>query len=304
MIKLETRFCTLCGPQAEKQVKYPPSFSEEDLNAAVFSARRMPDRRHFRLVECTDCGIIYSDPACDPSSLAALYQESSVTYGDQEEQIFQSYAPVLDRALARTRNRGTFLEIGGGRGFMLRYGAENGFSCQIEIEPSADAEKKFQKPVGSTNAQFIRGVFEKGALPANSVSLACFFQMLDHVPNPQEFLRAVFDVLEPGGVAVCVTHNTQALTARFLGEKSPIYDIEHTYLFNPGNMAQLFKRVGFETIDTFDVANRYAIKYWMNLVPVPKPVKKALLPTLKATRLADLRIKLKAGNFGIISQKS
>src|SRR3954471_9791432 len=159
-LQLEERHCPLCGPGTPRQVKFPPNFDSQDLSAKVFSARRMPDRRHFRLVECEKCGIIYSDPACDPSQLASLYEQSAVTYGSQEEQIYDSYAAVLDRALPSVRGRKSFVEVGGGRGFMLRWAAERGFAEQIEIEPSADAERKFQPP--HPGARFIRGIFKKG----------------------------------------------------------------------------------------------------------------------------------------------
>src|SRR5262249_9070721 len=151
------------------------------------------DRRHFRLVKCDECGIVFSDPACDTSTLAQLYQHSAVTYDAQEEEIYQSYAPVLARALPVVDRRGTFLEIGGGRGFMLRWGAEQACQQQIETEPSADAERKFSPP--SKRARSIRGIFSRGMLPAASVSLACFFQMLDHVPDPGAFLEAVRETL-------------------------------------------------------------------------------------------------------------
>lgn len=300
-MKLENRFCTLCGPEAGKRVKYPANFSEGDMNAEIFAARRMPDKRHFRLVECESCGIIYSDPASDSSELARLYKEAAVTYSSQEEQIYESYAPVLDRAVAATANRGTFLEIGGGRGFMLRYGAEKGFQKQVEIEPSADAEKKFKAP--SPDAKFVRGIFTKGALPPRSVSVACFFQMLDHVPDPGAFLREVYEVLEPGGVALCVTHDTAALSARVLGERSPIYDIEHTYLFNQKNLSTLFERAGFDRIDAFSMPNRYSLGYWAYLFPFPKFVKNPVLSTLRALKLADRRINLYAGNLAVIGVK-
>lgn len=298
---LEDRHCALCGAGAPKNVKYAASFRAEDLNARIFSARRMPDRRHFRLVECGNCGIIFSDPACDPSNLAALYQQSSVSYGSQERQIHDSYAPILDRALARTPNRSLFLEIGGGTGFMLRYGAEKGFREQIEIEPSADAERKFVPP--GPGGRFIRGVFERGMIPEGSVSLACFFQMLDHVPDPLRFLHAVFEALEPGGVAVCVTHNTRALSARILGERSPIYDIEHTYLFNPSNMSLLFERAGFSGLEAFPIANRYSARHWLNLAPLPRLAKGSLLSGLEILGLADLPLRLRAGNFAVIGGK-
>jgi len=300
-VNFQERHCVLCGPAAAAREKYPANFSIDDLNAAVFSARRLPDRRHFRLVECLGCGMIYSSPACDPAVLARLYETSAVTYERQEGQIYDSYAPVLDRALPGLARRGTFLEIGGGRGFMLRYGHERGFPHLVEVEPSADAERRFVPP--APGARFLRGVFTRDTLPAGSASLACFFQMLDHVPSPCAFLRDVCTCLEPGGAAVCVTHNTRAFSARVLGERSPIFDVEHTYLFHPDNLGRLFQKAGFVGVETFAVANNYSLGYWMHLAPLPGVLKRAGTALLGRSGLANRRVKLYAGNFAVIARK-
>jgi SAM-dependent methyltransferase len=304
-LALESRACTLCGPGASKKEKYAANFDASDLNADTFSARRVPDRRHFRLVECETCGIIYSDPACTAGELAALYEESAVTYDDQESQIYDSYAPILDRALPLLSRRGVFVEVGGGRGFMLRYGHERGFEECVEIEPSADAERRFAPP--RPNARFVRAMFEPGVLERAGVaqaSLVCFFQMLDHLPDPTRFVRAVHDALEPGGVAVCVTHDTSALTARLLGEASPIYDIEHTYLFNRKNLGRLFEKAGFASARAFPIANDYALRYWMAMAPLPRGLKERVRAAVARSRVGALRLRLFMGNMALIAQKA
>lgn len=301
-MELETRNCTLCGPKAKKQVKYRASFGSHDLNPTIFSARRSPDKRHFRLVTCDDCGIIYSDPACPPDQLADLYEKSVVNYGGQEEEIYESYKVVLDRAARLTEGRNTFAEIGGGAGFMLRYGVENGFRRQVEIEPSLDAKEKFEAP--GPEASFICDTFRPELLPENSVSLACFFQVLDHMPDPFGFVRDVHQCLEPGGVAVGVTHDTSALSAKMLGERSPIYDIEHTYLFNRRNVYRMFREAGFDEVHVFSIANRYSARYWFNLFPSPPIVKEPAMRMLEGSRLADVRINLRAGNLAVIGRRA
>lgn len=298
---LETRTCVLCGPDAPRRVKYAANFTDDDLNAAIFSARRLPDRRHFRLVECQGCGLIYSDPACDPGLLARLYKESRVTYDRQEEQIYDCYAPILDRAVAGLPHRRAFVEIGGGSGFMLRYGRDHGFAGQIEVEPSADAERRFE--ANWEGAWFLRGMFTRASLPTESASLVCFFQVLDHIPDPRTFLSDVYAALQPGGAAVCVTHDTAALSARLLGERSPIFDIEHTYLFNRANLAALFRAVGFERVQAFPVANRYALRYWLHLFPLPPGIKPPAQRLLRGLGLAERRVSLRAGNCGVIAYK-
>jgi SAM-dependent methyltransferase len=301
MNELQPRHCTICGPEAPKHVVYEATCRPEDLNAEIFSARRSPDRKHFRLVSCDRCSLIYSDPACDPSKLNQLYEASTVDYVSQEEQIYNSYAPLLDRALPRVRNRGTFLEVGGGRGFMLKYGVQNGFARQLEVEPSADAEKRFEAP--GPDARFVRGLLGPNTVQPGSVSMVCFFQMLDHVPDPLAFTKLIWDTLEPGGVVVSATHNTRALSARILGERSPIFDIEHTYLFNLDNGRKLFEKAGFEKVETFSFANRYALRYWWHMAPLPKGLKKTALPVWEKLGLADVKIPLYAGNMALIAQK-
>jgi hypothetical protein len=124
--------------------------------------------------------------------------------------------------------------------------------------------------------------------------------MLDHVPDPSRFLSDVFAALEPGGAAVCVTHDTSALSARLLGERSPIYDIEHTYLFNRRNLAALFQAAGLERVESFPIANRYALRYWCRLFPMPTGIKLASLKLLECLGLAAWRVSLRAGNCGVI----
>lgn len=300
-VKFIARHCTLCGSQAPKTHLYSANFDPKDLNAAVFSARRSPDRKHFRFVECHDCGMIFSDPTFDSAFLPKLYSESLVNYDPQVDQIYDSYLPILDVALTRVRQRGVFLEIGGGSGFMLRYGFENGFSEQIEIEPSKNALEKF-KPF-SPQSRFIQECFTKGSLPKGSVHLACFFQVLDHISDPASFLESVLEIMEPAGVVVCVTHNTQALSAKLLGERSPIFDIEHTYLFNLSNIELLFRKVGFERIETFPISNRYSLKIWLHLLPMPSFIRRLVLFPMRCEKIANLRFKIRAGNLALIAQK-
>ncbi len=300
-IRMEERWCALCGRSAGKKELYPANFSADDLRASVFSARRAPDRRHYRLVECARCGIIFSDPSA-AGQLDELYSQSVVTYGPQEQQIYDSYAPILERAAAGLTRRGSFVEIGGGSGFMLRYGVGAGFEEQVEVEPSTDAERRFVAP--SPRARFVCDVLTPATLAAGSASMVCFFQMLDHVPDPLEFLKIVHTVLEPGGVAVCVTHDSSALPTRLLGEASPIFDIEHTYLFNARNLAQMFTAAGFSAVEAFPVANDYALKYWLHLAPLPASPKRMLERVAERIGAAERRLKLKMGNVAAVARKA
>lgn len=298
----EPRHCTLCGPSTSKKL-FCEGSAFQTLNSETFSSRNARPKyetvRRARMVKCASCEMVYLDPAPTTEKLSDLYLESGAYYGDLEGAIYDSYSRVLDRALAMTKNRGTFVEIGGASGFMLRYGADKGFKRLIEIEPSKDAEAHFVPP--SENALFIRSSFRPTLLSSGSASLVCFFQVLDHVSDPRAFIRGVFDILEPGGIAIAVNHNTKAVTSRLLGNRSPIYDCTHTYLFHPGNMTRLFETVGFKVAETFGVVNRYPLDYWASIFPAPAIVKQGFRSAVKP--VSSWRVPLRAGNFGLIAYK-
>ena len=278
-MQLETRHCALCGPTAKKRVKFPPRFSQSELTADIFS-----------------------DPTLPENELSRIYSETRLNYDALESQIYDSYVPILDRAVGKLVQKRTFVEVGGGSGFMLRYGVERGFAVQTEIEPSRAAEARFCAP--SLASRFLRRMFSRSLFSESSVDLVCFFQMLDHIYDPKSFLEDVFHVQAPGGVSIAIVHDTNALPTKMLRERSPIYGLWHTYLFNQQNIRCLFEAVGFTCVEVFPIPNDYALWYWLHALPLPDLIKRGTESALAKLRLSNRRLRLYAGNLAVIAQKS
>ena len=121
--------------------------------------------------------------------------------------------------------------------------------------------------------------------------------------DPNEFLQIVYGMLKKRGRILFILHDTNGLSVKVLGEKSPIFDIEHIYLFNRDNLANLFQKNGFKVVSTFSVKNTYPLFYWTRMFPLPPMIKKTLLTMFKITNLEDTPIALNAGNIGIIAEK-
>jgi hypothetical protein len=71
--------CAICAAPGDASELYPANFSPQDLNPEVFSARRMPDKIHYRLVRCNTCGLVRSDPIINHETMVELYTKSSQT---------------------------------------------------------------------------------------------------------------------------------------------------------------------------------------------------------------------------------
>jgi SAM-dependent methyltransferase len=292
--------CAICNTFDHSIELFPANFSIEDLNPEVFSARRLPDQIHYRIVKCTGCGLVRSDPIIDQDTLADLYKKSTQTYDAEVSSLMESYARYLDRVERFGIDKGTILEIGCGSGFFLEKALERNFKEVLGIEPSQEAVAKSRPELRN---RIICDMMHPGLLEPGQVDLICMFQVFDHIDNPGELLDECFKVLKPGGYFLCFNHDVEALPARILGEKSPIFDIEHTYLYSKDTIRKLFTKHGYHVIETGTGVNTYSLHYLTRLIPMSKPLKTALLAYLSTHFIGKVKISVRLGNLYSISRK-
>jgi 2-polyprenyl-3-methyl-5-hydroxy-6-metoxy-1,4-benzoquinol methylase len=190
------------------------------------------------------------------------------------------------------------LEIGCSSGFFLEELQAQGFREVHGCEPSVEA-REIAAP--SVREGIHTGFFTDPVYPDGGFDLICCFQTLDHLSDPIGMLRTCFAKLKPGGALYAIVHNADGLQAKLFGEKSPIIDVEHIYLFNPKTLAMAVEKAGFRTLKTFGVANSYPLEYWAAHAPLP--FKRQVLGIFRALGLAKLRIPLSLGNIGIVARK-
>jgi len=298
-IRLAPTACAICGTLDNADQLYPPTFGEESFNEHVFSARRAPDSIHYRIVRCRACGLVRSDPAADQASLVGLYERSTLDYGAEIPNLRRTYGRYLARAQRRSGAK-SLLEIGCGNGFMLEEALARGYESVRGVEPSREA---IAAASPSIRDRITPGVIAPGQFAPGEFDIVCMFQVFDHLPEPGNVLDQVRILLGPGGVLLCFNHNVESVSARLLGEKSPIIDIEHCFLYSPGTMRTLLERHGFTVVECGPAVNTVSIRHLAHLLPVPA----ALRPGLRAagsTRIGHVPVRLPLGNLYSVAVKS
>lgn len=290
--------CAICGEGQSAEILYKENFDYANINEETFSARRLPEKVHYRLLRCNGCGLVYSSPILDPGEIENLYKRSRLTYGAELENLKETYGHYLKKIMDVTPARGNILEIGCGNGFFLEKALELGFKKAFGVEPSKNA---IEKADASLKANIVNDIFRPGMFEGDLFDVVCFFQTIDHIVDPNEFLRACRAVLKPGGIVFCISHNTKAFSTKILGESSPIFDIEHIYLFNTGTIREIFEKNGFKVIDVFGIKNSYSLGYWTRMLPFPQFLKKNILTLLGLLGLDTRRVTLTSGNIGIVA---
>ena len=292
--ELEATSCAICGTPGNATTVYESNFQDGDLTPEVFSARRSPDRLHYRTVRCRTCGLLRSDPVLNAAATDSLYRESGFTYGGETANLQYTYGTYL-RGLERHGTRkGALLEIGCGNGFFLEEALRQGYSPAAGVEPSHEAvagASEHIRPFLTT------GFFRPGLYAPEQLDVVCLFQVLDHLREPNTVLRECGRLLKPGGLMLTIQHNAAALSARLLGKRSPIIDIEHSYLYTPQTLKRLFEKCGLAVVHSGPSWNRYSVSYLAHLLPLPAGVKRATNRFLETTRIGRISIRARLGNF-------
>jgi SAM-dependent methyltransferase len=292
--------CAICGTLGGATELFPSTVTADAFDARHFSARRLPDRVHYRMVRCNSCRLVRSDPAADPASVARLYERSTFDYGREVPNLRRTYGRYLGRLDRHGVQRSGLVEIGCGNGFFLEEALSRGYVDVKGIEPSLEAIKSASDAV---RPLILNDILRAGVLPDNSVSVACLFQVFDHLPEPAQALDELYRVLRPGGRALLLNHDAASLSARVLGDRSPIVDVEHYYLYSRDTLGRLVKAHGFEVVESGSVWNDYTLGYMARLLPLPGGIKRALLRFLAWSRVGSLRVRVPLGNLYLVASR-
>jgi SAM-dependent methyltransferase len=255
---------------------------------------------HYRLLECGRCDVLYANPLPTRESLEAAYREAAFDSSEEARHASDVYAEFLPTILAKLPRRAAALDIGTGDGAFLEHLQRHGFERVAGVEPSR-APVEAARP--SVRRLIRQSPFRPSDFEPGSFSLITCFQTLEHVYDPLALCQSTFDLLHPGGALFLVCHDRRALSARLLGTRSPIFDIEHLQLFSRRSLAYALRQAGYAGVTTHTVVNRYPLSYWMKLLPLPARAKAASLGALQRSGLGRLSLRLAAGNFAAVGYK-
>lgn len=295
----ERRSCPVCG-STDARLFVEAHFSESDLDSMSFSSRKVPEGLYHRLLECASCDLLYASPVPTFKSLSDAYRDAGYESGEEARYAAATYAEVFASIALSLPDLRAAADIGAGDGAFLERLREAGFDEIVGFEPST-------APLAAAPADLRPSIrpepFGTGILPDESFTLVSCMQTIEHVLEPLEVCRDAVRALAPRGAVLIACHDRRALTARVLKQRSPIFDIEHVQLFSQQSIRALLRLAGLERIEVRPLRNRYPLRYWLQLAPMPEGVRAAIRRVLALSHLIDRPVRLGAGNLVAIGYK-
>lgn len=215
------------------------------------------DRDGRAFFRCGACDAIFLHPGLSPEEAHRFYAAEfegfmSGRSGDaggwtQPERHIAANQPTVARRLRYLNEvlppRGRVLEVGCSSGFMLYPLIEAGYEC-VGIEPSGVFRDylRARKIVCHDSLDALRA-----SQPAGGFDAIMHFFVLEHVAEPEAFLRGQLDLLRPGGVLVCEVPN--AADALVTVYDIPAFErfywsVAHHWYFSEASLGHLLGRLG------------------------------------------------------------
>jgi len=288
------RSCPLCRSGDQSQIVAESNIDLAKLDKFAFASRKKPEYMHPRLIECPGCSLLYGSPVLSPDALADAYRSAAFDSGNEARYASKTYAREVKKIMPRLPDLNGSLDIGTGDGSFLEELISLGFQNVIGVEPSHAPYAAAQPEIRN---RIRLGLFRPEDYAPAGFSLVTCFQTMEHLWDPLGIARTVLPLLKTGGGFLIVVHNRYALSAKVLGFKSPIFDVEHLQLFSSRTACSLLERAGYQNVHVASLWNRYSLCYWMRLFPLPDRIKNALLSLALISRVGKLPISLPAGNL-------
>ena len=290
--------CAVCGPNVGYRVRYEERVHPGPID---FRARKVPTHEHFRVVECSSCGLIYSNPIIPAEVIEGFYRDTPfIGEAPLDDNMVRDYRGHLESILSLLPGRRNLLEIGCANGVFLKAALELGFDDVRGVEPGQEAVRQAPPEI---RPRIVNSLFTADLFEPRSFDVICCFQILDHFLDPVALLRDVHTLLRDDGVVLLVNHNIRSWLPRLLGRRCPMYDIEHIYLWDPATMARVLDKTGFDLIRVKNVATSYSLTHVLRMFPLPWPIKRPILDVLEHHDVGNFRVRASAGNMLTVGRK-
>jgi SAM-dependent methyltransferase len=195
--------------------------------------RRYFPTRSLDLYECLTTGYRFWRPV-GAAGNEEFYRELSAAWADYYRDWRWEYGHLQKLTSASD----ALVEIGSGRGYFLRHiEGKVKSSLGLELNREAIANKTCRSEVLPMTVE------EFSADHGKRFDVVCSFQVLEHIPEPDSFLRACLDCLAPSGRLIVSTPNHQHVP---FARREDAFDLppHHMGHFSPRVFAKVAERYG------------------------------------------------------------
>ncbi len=228
--------------------------------------------QHFNVYRC-HCGLEFISPCLTVQEMISIYSSTQVLQKtnpvlkdyynydglDPEGKTYQDYDRALNELSSLTHS-GKLLEVGCGRGGLLRLAKQKGWEV-LGIDSSSDNIKEIQK-YGIPG--FCEDFLKYGQ--TNKFDVVVLWDLIEHPTDPARYIQKSWELLNDDGLLVIATPhypNLLSMAAKWIYKLSfgkckfpmnQLYFLEHTTYFSAKVLRQFLEASGFNVVKIYKTA--------------------------------------------------
>lgn len=197
---------------------------------------------HGRIVQCLNCGLIYTNPQLSPEKLLSIYTDvEDKTYLDNIEARVRTFEYNFERIKRFLPKQGKLLDIGSYCGVFLKIARDVGYDV-LGVEPSSWASKYANQEL---KVPTLNGRVKDLVDENKTFDIACAWDVVEHFSDPMGELRLINQILNLGGVFAFSTLNYENWFPKLMGERWPWMMDMHLYYFTDEIIGDMLAKNGF-----------------------------------------------------------
>lgn len=203
------------------------------------------------LVKCKHCGFIRADDKYYSIDSTKLYDPSYFSGADYEDYALEVTAlqkNFKDRLnkIIRHKSHGCLLEIGCAFGYFLQIASKNFKTYGVDLNHQITKLAKKNSP----NSQIFTGDLTKIRFKKEFFDVICMFDTIEHLKNPDVYLKKIYTLLKPGGIIVIETGDIGSWLAKIQGSRwRLITPPTHLNYFSNVTLNKILVKNSFQVIE-------------------------------------------------------
>jgi SAM-dependent methyltransferase len=262
--------CNLCGAD-DTSVRYPCTVRQGDSDDwRAFRCTHSGYGRHYTIVQCRRCGLVYADPRPDGQDIVETYQavEDPLYIEEREGRVltFERHLRPLEKLTGSPSGR-PLLDVGCYTGVFVEIAGQHGWDAW-GLEPSRWGVEQAQ----ARGLHVVQGMLETADLPEACFDVVTMWDVIEHLADPRSAVEHIYRLLRPGGVLVAHTIDIDSLFARVMGARWPWLMEMHLYYFSRRTLRAMLEQCGFEVLSDRPQGRYLRLGYLMNRVGALMPL--------------------------------
>jgi SAM-dependent methyltransferase len=234
--------CPICGSESIRTYVDAP----DDMLSLNSLGSSRASVSHGTILRCQSCGFGFLASRLTDKQLAELYSQLDHQIYEAESGGRARTAIQHLKVVQRFVTSGSLLDVGCASGAFLKLCARNGFQV-TGVEPATGLANKAKETLADQGEVFCATLQDASLRPA-AFDVLTLWDVLEHVPEPTEFLHLCASLLKAEGYLFANVPDLDSFQAKIFRRRWPLLLPEHLNYFTRKSLALCAEKAGFRLL--------------------------------------------------------